>query len=102
MGINIIQPAELTRLAGSQIVGESNLQMLHQRETGSEVDTQVGILETILPNLSVIDFVAYGEAELRTSCQLDAGKASKADVVAKVDGNVQRLLGNLLIACSRC
>ena len=77
MGVHIVPILELTRLACCEVVGESHFEMPHQSKTGTEVDAQVGIFQTILAKLGLKDLVGHGETELRTCCEIEPWDASR-------------------------
>ena len=84
--------------------------MVEEIDTGTEVDAEGRLLQlelvgqVFLCGGKVHDVkvgVAHVEAELRTSCHVDASQATQPDVVAQVDGHDDLLLLHSLFAIAR-
>ena len=92
MGIDIVPVLKLTRLACCEVIGDTQFEMPHEGETSTEIDAQVGIFQTILAELGIINLVANGEAELRSCSEIDSSRRTEADVITQIKRNLDRLL----------
>ena len=101
MGIDIVPVLKLTRLACCEVIGDTQLEMTHEGETSTEIDAQVGIFQTVLAELGIIDLVADGETELWTCSEIDSSRRTEADVITQVKRNLDRLLLDSLITGTR-
>lgn len=88
-----LTPRDISRLSTDNIVVGCHLQMLQRRDTQTNIDTEVGLLQRVTATLLPIEItISNIDTPLRTGKEETINEISKADAITKINRNGYLLL----------